>query len=133
MPPDSTSRKGPYGPFYRFGKVPYLLRQNLRRTLDNGLQVNSIYFLIFTSGAFKLLSKVILRSLWFCIEPMLCDCATFSTNQDSLACIFLCLALATCIFLVHWIAYACCDWSELLLWFWFYDSQLKLIYINFNG
>ena len=78
-------------------------------------------------AVFNWVSKVILQLLWFCIATI-CDwlknLAPFSqpissktkTNRDLPARDFLRLATATCIcfdlWLVHWIVYDCCDWSE---------------------
>ena len=86
------------------------------------------------------MSKVIAFLLWFCITT-LCDwliklaplsqpirCKT-KTNRASLARVFPRLAPVTCICfefrLVHCAVFTCCDWPELLLWFWFYDTRLK--------
>ena len=77
------------------------------------------------------LSKVILQLLWFCIATV-CDWlknlaplsrpikSKTKTNRDLPARVFPRLAPATCIcfdlWLVHWIVYDCCDWSEKLLY-----------------
>ena len=51
------------------------------------------------------------------------------TNRGSFARVFPHCVSATCNFfefwLVHCIACVLCDWLEQLLWFWFYDTQLK--------
>ena len=51
------------------------------------------------------------------------------TNRDSLARIFPRFASATCNYYEFWLAhcnvYGFGDWLEWLLWFWFYDAQLK--------
>ena len=52
------------------------------------------------------------------------------TNRDSLACVFPRFASANCSYfeyfwLVHCIVHVLCEWLEQLLWFWFYDTQLK--------
>ena len=51
------------------------------------------------------------------------------TTCDVFACIFPRFASATCYYfefwLVHCIVCVLCDWLEQLLWFWFYDTQLK--------
>ena len=51
------------------------------------------------------------------------------TNRDSLVRVFPRFASATCNYfvflLVHLIVCVRCDWLEWLLWFWFYDTQLK--------
>ena len=51
------------------------------------------------------------------------------TNRDSLARIFPRFASATCNYYEFWLAhcnvYGFCDWLKWLLWFWFYDAQLK--------
>ena len=51
------------------------------------------------------------------------------TNCDSLARVFPCFASATCNYYEFWLAhcnvYGFGDWLEWLLWFWFYDAQLK--------
>ena len=56
------------------------------------------------------------------------------TNRDSLARVFPRFASATCnyfeFWLVHCIACVLCDWLEKLLWFWFYDTQLKTAVID---
>ena len=78
-------------------------------------------------GVFNWVSKVIPQLLWFCIAT-LCDWLKIlaplprpirsktKTNRDLLARVFPRLARATCIcfelWLVHWIVYDCCDWSE---------------------
>ena len=58
------------------------------------------------------------------------------TNRDSLARVFPRFASATCNYYEFWLAhsnvYGFGDWLEWLLWFWFYDAQLKtaLAYIQ---
>ena len=51
------------------------------------------------------------------------------TNRDSLARVFPRFASATCNYYEFWLAhcnvYGFGDWLEWLLWFWFYDAQLK--------
>ena len=51
------------------------------------------------------------------------------TNRDSLARVFPRFASATCNCYEFWLAhcnvYGFSDWLEWLLWFWFYDAQLK--------
>ena len=78
-------------------------------------------------AVFNWVSKVITQLLWFCIATV-CDWlknfaplsqpirSKTKTNRDLLARVFPRLARATCIcfelWLVHWIVYDCCDWSE---------------------
>ena len=56
---------------------------------------------------------------------------TSKPDRDLVTCVFPHLAPATCIclelWLVHWIICLCFDWSEYLLWFWFYDTQVKTV------
>ena len=96
---------------------------------------------------FNWVSKVITQLLWFCIA-MVCDWlkhltplsqpirSKTKTNRDLLARVFPRLVRATCIcfelWLVHWTVYDCCDWSEKLLWFWFYDTQMKTALKDFE-
>ena len=51
------------------------------------------------------------------------------TNCNSLARVFPRFASTTCnyfeFWLVHWVVCVLCDWPEWLLWFWFYNTQLK--------
>ena len=85
------------------------------------------YFVFLARAVFNWVSKVIPQLLWFCIAT-LCDWlknlaplprpirSKTKTNRDLLARIFPRLARTTCIcfelWLVHWIVYDCCDWSE---------------------
>ena len=91
-------------------------------------------------AVFIWVSKVISRLLWFRITT-LCDwLAKFAplsqpmgsqtkTNHVLAARVFPRLAPVTCICFEFWLAdyavYICCDLPEKLLWFWFYDTQLK--------
>ena len=58
------------------------------------------------------------------------------TNRDSLARVFPRFASATCNYYEFWLAhcnvYGFCDWLEWLLWFWFYDAQLKTALTHTN-
>ena len=61
------------------------------------------------------------------------------TNRDSFAVVFPRLASATCMYLLRGLIGSldslCPDWSVWLLWFWFYDAQLKtalLTFVNVN-
>ena len=51
------------------------------------------------------------------------------SNRVLAARVFPCLAPDACIcfefWLARWAGNICCDWPELSLWFWFYDTQLK--------
>ena len=78
---------------------------------------------------------------WFCVIATLHDWlkkfvpifhpirSKTRTNHGSFARVFLHCTSATCNFfefwLVHCIACVLCDWLEQLLWFSFYDTQLK--------
>ena len=57
------------------------------------------------------------------------------TNRDSLARVFPRFASATNNYFEFWlvlcIVCVLCDWLELLLWFWFYDTQLKTTLLVF--
>ena len=57
------------------------------------------------------------------------------TNRDSLARVFPRFASATCNYYEFWLAhcnvYGFGDWLEWLLWFWFYDAQLKTALIGY--
>jgi len=67
-------------------------------------------------------SRLALNSRQFFIQSEVPD-------RTSLVCVFPRIAFATCNYLQFWLAHciACvvCDRIELLLWFWFYDTQLK--------
>ena len=60
-----------------------------------------------------------------------------TTNRDSPLRVFPRFASATCnyfaFWLVHLIICALCDCLEWLLWFWFYDTQLKTALLVFIG
>ncbi len=72
------------------------------------------------------------RLRWFCITT-LCDWfktlaplsrpirSKTKSNHDALAHVFSCFEFL----LDYWIVCVLCDWLEWLLWFWFYDTQLK--------
>ena len=93
-----------------------------------------------TRAVFNRVSKVISSLSWFCIST-LCDWLTklaplsqpmgiqTKTNRVLAARVFPRLAPVTCICFKFWLArcvvYICFDWPELLLWFWFYDTQMK--------
>ena len=97
-------------------------------------------------AVFNWVSKVILQLLWFCITTV-CNWlkvltplsrpirSKTKTNRDLPGRVFPRLAPATCIcfelWLVHWIVYDRCDWSEWLLWFWFYDTH-NIIYHHYH-
>ena len=89
---------------------------------------------------FNILSN--LELLWFYFT-MLCDwfktivlptqpirCKT-KTNHDLVTHVFPCLAPVTCscfeLSLAHLVIYVCCDWPLSLLWFWFYDTQMRTL------
>ena len=102
--------------------------------------IHSNELILVIRALFNWVSQVIPQLLWFCIAT-LCDWlknlaplprpirSKTKTNRDLLASVFPRLARATCIcfelWLVHCIVYDCCDWSEYLLWFWYYDTRLK--------
>ena len=92
-------------------------------------------------AVFNWVSKVISELLWFCItslsdwfkvlesffQPIRSES---KTNRCLRVHIFPRFVSATCnyfeFWLVYWIVSVLFDWPKLLLWFWFYDTQLKL-------
>ena len=95
----------------------------------------------FITAVFNWVSKVISQLLWFYIATVLVPLSRpirgkTKTNRDLPVSVFPRLAPAKIQFnSIHmywlrvlirsWIVCVCCDWSEWLLWFWFYDTYLK--------
>ena len=91
-------------------------------------------------AVFNWVSKVFSRLLWFNFTTLRDWLTKFSplsqpmrskTNRASLTRVFPRLAPVACIcfefWLVHCLVYTFCDWSEKLLWVWFYDTGLKTV------
>ena len=83
--------------------------------------------------------------LWFCFT-VLCDwsrklappsqlirCKT-KTNRDLVACVFPRLRPVKCVYFELSLApcdtYLCSDWPLRLLWFWFFNTQLKIALLS---
>ena len=62
--------------------------------------------------------KVILWLLWFFIARFYGWLKIFASLSQL-------IRSKARFWLVHWIVCVCCDWSEWLPWFWFYDTQLR--------